>query len=157
MLSYLHVFDPSLLRNQILLMISRCIYCPRYVYFILKSMNYLHHYIGCNYGWTLMILFLFGRTWTNCLLKLKQLKGDTVCLKLLPAYLKFVDCQLHLCILLAVRETIMKLLPRTQSLKIKSLHILGNSNLHFTIQMEMEGHTRQVIQWLVNELADCAC
>lgn len=112
---------------------------------------------SCNYGWTLMILFLFGRTWTNCLLKLKQLKGDTVCLKLLLAYLKFVDCLLRLCILPAVWETIMKLLPRTQSLKIKSLHILGNSNLHFRIQTEMEGHTRQVIQWLVNELADCAC
>lgn len=101
---------------------------------------------------------LFGRTLMNCLLKLKQLKGDTVCLKLLLACLKFVDCQLHLCILLAVRKTILKLLPRTQNLR--SIHILVNYNhccMLIQIQMEMEGHTHQVlIAWLMIELADCA-
>lgn len=51
-----------------------------------------------------MTVFYLGRTWTNYLLKQKQLNGDTIRPKQL-ACLKFVDCQLHPCILLAVRKT----------------------------------------------------
>lgn len=58
-----------------------------------------------KYGWSLITVFLLGRTWMTYLLKLKRLNGDTIRLKQL-ACLKFVDYQLLLCILLAVQETV---------------------------------------------------
>lgn len=85
--TWLSAFDLSLLPNQFLL---------------------LHNLaLLAKYGWSLITVFPLGRTWTNYLLKQKQLKWDTVRLKQL-ACLKFADCQLHLCILLAARETTSK-------------------------------------------------
>lgn len=108
---YMHAFDLSLVLSQFLLVTSRSIYSPRFILFYLDTheLSYIIALVG-KYDCCLMTLFSIGRTWTSYLSKLKQLKGDTVCLKQL-ACPKFMDCQLHLCILLAVRETIIQLLP----------------------------------------------
>ena len=105
-----------------------------------------------------MTVIGLGRTWRNCLWKLKQLKEDSVCLKQLGC-LKFMGYQLHRCILQAVLEATMQLLRRTQSLR--GLPILGSFNHHcmlMQITMEMEGHSHQgFIPWLMYELYSWTC